>query len=481
MPVHEVSPGRWRWGKSGKTYGSKELAERQARAIFASGWREDKKRRRLAHNALSVSRQAETAYVLALVRIIGQVHAGVLHVVRRERLGLPDAPPVERQNGGRRASARKAASIAVEKGEAIRQDAPPVGLGDDLLRRMFRYVKPQTQEAFDRMAKEVSAKADPAMRAVLEHDLARRIAERQAVRPIALPGRMQAIVERARDRNVNLITRASRVFLDQVKGVLRDNSGAHPETLAKLLEERVGVSRSRAVLIARDQVGKLHGQIIRHRQVEAGIKRFTWSTSRDERVRPSHAELEGKDFSWDDDIREDEMQDYDIADDDPDDPAPVPGSAIQCRCTALPVLEEAEGEGEEEGEEGEEEEEPEGGEEEGERAGFAAGLGAGAAAAEELGPEEEEPEEEGPDPDDIDDVTEQAEEAGVDLDPDEAAELAEEDVDWNAIAELLDRAASAAADGPIPRGLWETLWAEGVAAAGGRLEALRGLERFRPI
>ncbi len=41
MPVHKVKGG-WKWGKSGKLYrgkGAKKKAQRQARAIYSSGWR----------------------------------------------------------------------------------------------------------------------------------------------------------------------------------------------------------------------------------------------------------------------------------------------------------------------------------------------------------------------------------------------------------------------------------------------------------
>lgn len=42
MPVHSVSGGGWRWGRSGKIYhgkGAKEKAERQGRAAYARGYR----------------------------------------------------------------------------------------------------------------------------------------------------------------------------------------------------------------------------------------------------------------------------------------------------------------------------------------------------------------------------------------------------------------------------------------------------------
>lgn len=41
MPVVKVKGG-YRWGKTGKVYPTKKLAERQARAIYASGYRKPK-------------------------------------------------------------------------------------------------------------------------------------------------------------------------------------------------------------------------------------------------------------------------------------------------------------------------------------------------------------------------------------------------------------------------------------------------------
>ena len=39
MPVQKTQGG-WRWGQSGKVYPTKEQAERQGRAVYASGYRE---------------------------------------------------------------------------------------------------------------------------------------------------------------------------------------------------------------------------------------------------------------------------------------------------------------------------------------------------------------------------------------------------------------------------------------------------------
>ena len=42
MPIHKTKSGGYKWGKSGKIYKTRAGAERQARAIYASGWREKK-------------------------------------------------------------------------------------------------------------------------------------------------------------------------------------------------------------------------------------------------------------------------------------------------------------------------------------------------------------------------------------------------------------------------------------------------------
>ncbi len=43
MPVHKVKNG-WRWGMSGKVYKTKEEAEAQGRAAYASGYKKKRKK-----------------------------------------------------------------------------------------------------------------------------------------------------------------------------------------------------------------------------------------------------------------------------------------------------------------------------------------------------------------------------------------------------------------------------------------------------
>jgi len=42
MPVRKVKSG-YKWGKSGKTYRTKKEAEKQGRAIYASGYKKKKR------------------------------------------------------------------------------------------------------------------------------------------------------------------------------------------------------------------------------------------------------------------------------------------------------------------------------------------------------------------------------------------------------------------------------------------------------
>lgn len=97
--------------------------------------------------------------------------------------------------------------------------------------------------------------------------------------------------------------------------------GRRHESLAKELEERFGMGENRARLIARDQVGKLYGQVNAARQKEIGIERFVWRSSRDERVRAEHDDRDGETYHYDD----------------PPD-GELPGEPIQCRCHAEPVF-----------------------------------------------------------------------------------------------------------------------------------------------
>ncbi len=122
-------------------------------------------------------------------------------------------------------------------------------------------------------------------------------------------------VERIKNLSSEVSNRLSATVLQAVQ------DGKSYDDIAAYLKATYDFSDTRATLIARDQTGKLYGQINADRQKALGLTKFIWRTSNDDRVRDEHAALEGEVFSYDD----------------PPDEG-LPGEAIGCRCHAEPYF-----------------------------------------------------------------------------------------------------------------------------------------------
>lgn len=148
-----------------------------------------------------------------------------------------------------------------------------------------------------------------------------------------------AIVTAATREGVDLITRMPVELLDRIEGKVLESvaRGRRHEQFADVVKETLGVGQRRAELIARDQTAKLNSKLNEGRQKAAGVKEYIWSTVGDDRVvgtpggmypegndkHGDHFEREGKVFSWDNPPHDGH-----------------PGEAINCRCRALPVVDE---------------------------------------------------------------------------------------------------------------------------------------------
>lgn len=136
--------------------------------------------------------------------------------------------------------------------------------------------------------------------------------------------RLPPLIEAFVDANVGLVKDigekvAARIELEVVRGV--QDGMLHGDLAEKI--QAIGFGEERAALIARDQVGKLYGQINATRQTELGVDKFIWRTVGDERVRDEHEELDGEEFLYSEGGHDTEG---------------LPGEAILCRCWAEPVF-----------------------------------------------------------------------------------------------------------------------------------------------
>lgn len=132
--------------------------------------------------------------------------------------------------------------------------------------------------------------------------------------------------------NVSLIKTLGSGTMDKIEKMVTRSmtTGARHEELAQDIMDEFDVAERHARLIARDQIGKLYGQITAERHYELGVRRFIWRTVGDDRVREEHDAFE----------RQSEAEPF-LYDDPPIDEtgeAVLPGEPICCRCSAEPVF-----------------------------------------------------------------------------------------------------------------------------------------------
>jgi SPP1 gp7 family putative phage head morphogenesis protein len=229
-----------------------------------------------------------------------------------DEIVVPELPRLER--------------LALERADAGRLDAPPwlgvlAELFETIRARMARLIAPEFLERLSGAAVgEVSefnkAEMTRQMRAAIGVDIF--LADPTLAETVA------GFVE----TNAALIKSIPEQLFEKVEKVIRRGfrKGQRAEQLAPEIARQFGVSDRRARFIARDQIAKLNGQLTRERQTELGLGEYIWRTSLDERVRPSHARLEGTTQSWNDPPETDGGRQV------------HPGEDYNCRCTAEPVI-----------------------------------------------------------------------------------------------------------------------------------------------
>lgn len=158
----------------------------------------------------------------------------------------------------------------------------------------------------------------------------------RAIDPTANEPWLNAFMMTSIRENVNYIKSIPGEYFNRIETIVFQGvkSGQNINDMASDIRKVKEVSFNRAKFIAKDQSGSILGQMTQIRHKNMGVKKFKWRTSKDERVRgkpsgrypkatPSHYDLDGNIYNYEDPPH-----------------GLVPGRDYNCRCVAIPIVEE---------------------------------------------------------------------------------------------------------------------------------------------
>jgi len=155
--------------------------------------------------------------------------------------------------------------------------------------------------------------------------------ERLTIQFKRMPEPLKEILKAGVAENVSLIKSIPQQYLTQVQGaVMRSiESKGGIGSLIKSLGKYQGITKRRATNIARDQTRKVYNFINKERMVNSNVPGFEWVHSGGgHEPRPDHIAMNGKTFRFDNlpiiDKRTGERG--------------IPGQAINCGCTMVPMM-----------------------------------------------------------------------------------------------------------------------------------------------
>ncbi len=181
---------------------------------------------------------------------------------------------------------------------------------------------------------------DEAAKTSAQSSLVHRQQTQEQLRSLGIPvfqesPRLSQLLRRFTVRNTRLITSIPIQSLGNVASVVETGiaDGLRAEEISRDIlaattsettpSSELEKAKNRSALIARDQVSRIGGELSRSRQRSNGITSFIWRTVGDARVRDLHEPREGVEYTWEEGAPGGD---------------PFPGSGINCRCSAEPVL-----------------------------------------------------------------------------------------------------------------------------------------------
>lgn len=188
------------------------------------------------------------------------------------------------------------------------------------------------QAIFDRRARELAEQmvngADAASTAAL-HSSLKAMSGGLSLKTSQIPASMKEALKAAVVENVSLIKTIASDYLGNVqRSVMRSITSGGLESLIPELQKQGDYAHRKAELVALDQTRKVFNTSNASRMKAMGVKKFEWIHSGGgSHPRQQHEDWDGQIFSFDN-----------LPVDDAFGPV-IPGQAINCRCTMVPVLE----------------------------------------------------------------------------------------------------------------------------------------------
>lgn len=136
---------------------------------------------------------------------------------------------------------------------------------------------------------------------------------------------VETAIDRFTKNNIELLQIAGKEYISEVGDYAQQAflKGESTKSLTEKYLKFTNQNYNKAEFWAQDQLGNAYSFFTQERQISAGIPGFIWSTSRDNRVRDSHVEANGKFALWSTGLLIDGVYTF-------------PGRPYRCRCVAIP-------------------------------------------------------------------------------------------------------------------------------------------------
>lgn len=166
------------------------------------------------------------------------------------------------------------------------------------------------------------------------HDLEKqfhRVTPKDLEIPVEMDGFVKEMMRQQYTENINTFAddwKNEAVLRLRAKVEKLAKEGYRADKMTEMIQSEFEVTKKHARFIARQESSLFVSKYRQARYEAAGVNKYIWSSSQDERVRKDHRDLNGRVFSWDNPPIVDKATGK----------RGHPGEDYNCRCVALPVI-----------------------------------------------------------------------------------------------------------------------------------------------